>query len=82
MKRHIAWSLLIALLMIPSLVGVATAPQPRSGGTLRVAWEQDVTGFDPHWSAGLQNIYMVGNLFNGLVTVDEHQNYIPELAQS
>ncbi|MGH8060072.1 MAG: ABC transporter substrate-binding protein, partial [Candidatus Entotheonellia bacterium] len=45
-------------------------------------WEQDVTGFDPHWSAGLQNIYMAGNLFNNLVTVDEQLNYVPELAQS
>jgi peptide/nickel transport system substrate-binding protein len=60
----------------------ASAQQPKYGGTLRVAWEQDITGFDPHWSAGLQNIYMAGNLFNGLVTIDEHLNYVPELAQS
>ena len=82
MKRHIAWAVLFGLLVVWGLVGVATAQQPRSGGTLRVAWEQDVTGFDPHWSAGLQNIYMAGNLFNGLVTVDEQLNYVPELAQS
>src|SRR5919108_2079381 len=82
MKRHQPWSLLIALLTVAGLVGVAAAQQPKYGGTLRVAWEQDVTGFDPHWSAGLQNIYLAGNLFNGLVTVDEHLNYVPELAES
>jgi len=41
-----------------------------------------MTGFDPHWSPGIQVWYMVGNLFNSLVTIDEHLNYIPELAES
>ena len=82
MKQHITWSMLIALCIVLGLVGLAAAEQPRDGGTLRVAWEQDVTGFDPHWSAGLQNIYIAGNLFNGLVTVDEHLNYVPDLAES
>jgi ABC-type transport system substrate-binding protein len=74
--------MLIALLVVAGLVTVAAAQQPRYGGTLRAAWEQDVTGFDPHWSAGLQNIYMAGNLFNNLVTIDDHFNYVPELAES
>jgi ABC-type transport system substrate-binding protein len=82
MKRHITWSMLIALLSVPGLVGVAFAQQPRYGGTLRVAWESELTGFDPHWSPGLQVQYLVGNLFNSLVTIDEHLNYIPELAKS
>ena len=82
MKRPIMWSMLIALCIILGLVGLAAAQQPRYGGTLHVAWEQDVTGFDPHWSAGLQNIYLAGNLFNGLVTVDERLDYVPDLAES
>jgi ABC-type transport system substrate-binding protein len=82
MKRHAGWSMLTTLLIVLGLIAFANAQQPRSGGTLRVAWEQDVTGFDPHWSAGLQNIYIAGNLFNGLVTVDEHLNYVPDLAES
>jgi hypothetical protein len=54
MKRHIMWSTLIALLIVLGLAGLAAAHQLRCGGTLRVAWEQDVTGFDPHSSPGLQ----------------------------
>jgi ABC-type transport system substrate-binding protein len=77
-----AWSMLSALLIVAGLLGLAVAQQPRYGGTLRIAWEQDVTGFDPHWSAGLQNVYLAGNLFNGLVTIDEQLNYVPELAES
>ena len=47
-----------------------------------MAWEQDVTGFDPHWTSGLQVTYIAGNLFNNLVTIDQDLNYIPELAES
>jgi hypothetical protein len=54
MQRYITWSLLIALLIVLGLVGVAAAQQPKYGGTLRVAQESDMTGFDPHWSHGLQ----------------------------
>ena len=41
MKRHMTWSMLIVLLIVLGLVGVAAAQQPRSGGTLRVAWVVD-----------------------------------------
>ena len=78
MKRHMTWSMLSALLIVVGLVGLAFAQQPRSGGTLRVAQESDMTGFDPHWSPGLQVWYMVGNLFNSLVTIDEHLNAMHE----
>jgi peptide/nickel transport system substrate-binding protein len=56
--------------------------QPMSGGTLQVAWEADVTGLDPHVSAGLQAYRVVGNLFNSLLTIDAELNYVPELAKA
>jgi ABC-type transport system substrate-binding protein len=82
MKRASTWGMLFFLPIILMLSRPADGQEARSGGTLRVAWEQDVTGFDPHWSSGLQVQYMVGNLFNSLVTVDEQLNYVPELAES
>ena len=82
MKRSIAWALLLALPVVLAIVAAADAQQAKSGGTLRVAWEQDVTGFDPHWTSGLQVTYIAGNLFNNLVTIDQDLNYIPELAES
>jgi len=33
-------------------------------------------------SPGLQVHDIVGNLFNSLVTIDEHRQYIPELVES
>jgi hypothetical protein len=49
-KRYSGCSMPIALLVVVGLLGVAVAQQPKSGGALRVAWGQDVTGFDPNWS--------------------------------
>ncbi|MBI3325090.1 MAG: ABC transporter substrate-binding protein, partial [Nitrospinae bacterium] len=69
--RTFSVGFMIAILASLLLLPAAWAQQPKHGGTLRVAWEQDVTGFDPHWSIGLQVIYLVGNLFNTLVTVDD-----------
>jgi peptide/nickel transport system substrate-binding protein len=47
-----------------------------------VAWEADVTGFDPGFSRGIQAYYLKGNIFNPLVTVDADLNFVPELAES
>ena len=60
----------------------AWAQQPKYSGTLRMAWEADVTGFDPHTSGGIQSQYMVGSLFNSLVTIDTDLNFVPEMAES
>jgi peptide/nickel transport system substrate-binding protein len=81
-RRAFSTGFMIAIIACLLLLTAAWAQQPRSGGTLRVAWESEMTGFDPHWSPGIQVWYMVGNLFNSLVTIDEHLNYIPELAES
>jgi ABC-type transport system substrate-binding protein len=64
------------------LLPTAWAQQPKPGGTLLVAWEADVTGLDPHLSPGIQAYFVVGNLFNSLLTIDAELNYVPELAES
>jgi peptide/nickel transport system substrate-binding protein len=61
---------------------IAWGQQLKPGGTLRVAWEADVTGLDPGFSRGIQAYYIKGNIFNPLVTVDEQLNFVPELAES
>src|SRR3989454_10431798 len=82
MKRNIGWSMLIGLLVALVFGGLALAQQPKPGGTLRVAWEADVTGLDPHLSPGIQAYFVLGNLFNSLLTIDAELNYVPELAES
>jgi hypothetical protein len=64
MKRRIGWSGLINLLVVPGIVGVTAAQQPKPGGTLRVACETVVTGLDHRLSLGIQAYDVKGNLFN------------------
>ena len=73
-------SVLVGCLLLAQPAG--WAQQPKSGGILRVAWEADVTGFDPHTSPGVQSQYIVGNLFNSLVSIDTDLNFVPDLAES
>jgi ABC-type oligopeptide transport system substrate-binding subunit len=71
---------LVGLLLLAPLT--ARAQQPKPGGTLRVAWEADVAGMDPRLSPGAQAGYIMGNLFNSLVSIDAELNYVPDLAES
>ena len=82
MKRHSGWSLLLGLLVVIGVVGLVAAQQPRPGGTLRVAWEADISGLDPHLSFGMQARLVVGNLFNSLATIDAELHIVPDLAAS
>lgn len=65
-----------------AVVGLVFAEEPQRGGTLRVAYEADITGMDPHTSLGIQAMYVEQNLFNTLVTIDENAEYVPDLAES
>ena len=71
---------MLGCLLVASPMGWAQQPTP--GGTLRVAWEADITGLDPYVSSGVQSQIMVGSLFNSLVTIDTNLNYVPDLAES
>jgi peptide/nickel transport system substrate-binding protein len=65
-----------------TLIGVVSAVEPQRGGTLRIAYEADITGMDPHTSLGIQAMYVEQNLYNTLVTIDENAEYVPDLAES
>ena len=83
MKEHtFGTGLTIAIVACLLLLPVGWAQQPKPGGTLRVAWEADISGLDPHLSFGMQARLVVGNLFNSLVTIDPGLNVVPDLAES
>jgi ABC-type transport system substrate-binding protein len=80
-QRRLWWVALTALVAVWSGPSGGSAEQPKSGGTLRVAFEADITGLDPA-VPGLQNYYVNQNLFNTLVTLDENLGFVPDLAES
>jgi peptide/nickel transport system substrate-binding protein len=75
------WLILAVLGVVWGGLGGVWAEQPKHGGILRVAFEADVTGFDPA-IPGLQNYYVNQNLFNTLVTLDEKLELVPDLAET
>jgi ABC-type transport system substrate-binding protein len=81
MPRRLVQFIALSLLCL-TVVGVALAGEPRRGGTLRIAYEADITGMDPHTSLGIQAMYVEQNLYNTLVTIDENNEFVPDLAES
>ncbi|MDP8999810.1 MAG: ABC transporter substrate-binding protein [Myxococcota bacterium] len=63
---------------IPSAHG-AEAP-PQRGGTLRLAWFQDVRNLDPAGPSDGYTLQVQRLLFAGLVDFDDHGTLVPDLA--
>src|SRR5262245_62571549 len=85
MTRYIASSILVSLVILSVFnilfIGVAAAQQPKPGGTLRIAFESDVPGLDPHTSLGVQVQVLIPSLFNTMVTIDENLEVVADLAR-
>jgi peptide/nickel transport system substrate-binding protein len=82
MTCQIGRSILISFVAVLICTGIALSQQAKSGGTLKIAFESDVPGMDPHTSLGVQVQVLIPNLFNTLVTIDENFDVIPDLASS
>ncbi len=63
-------------------LAVSQAEQAKTGGILRIAYSQDMTGMDPHKSLGIPAVYVMQNIFQNLVSLDEKLEFAPELAES
>jgi ABC-type transport system substrate-binding protein len=73
---------MIAILAFLLVLPGGWSQQPKPGGALRVAWEADISGLDPHLPFGIQARHVVGNLFNSPVTIDPELNFVLDLAES
>jgi peptide/nickel transport system substrate-binding protein len=82
MTSQIGRSILVSCFAVLLFTGTTLAQQPKAGGTLKIAFESDVPGMDPHTSLGVQIQVLIPNLFNTLVTIDDNLNVIPDLAKS
>jgi peptide/nickel transport system substrate-binding protein len=82
MTQQVGRAILCSLVICLLFTGVTAAQQPKHGGTLKIAFESDVPGMDPHTSLGVQVQVLIPNLFNTLVTIDENLAVAPDLAAS
>src|ERR1700694_2253901 len=79
-------NLLLAVAVLVALAGLGAAPTlaqtPKHGGTLIVAQNADISGFDPHTLPDFPTVRMIGLIYETLVTVDADLKIQPALAET
>src|SRR5437879_209511 len=61
---------------------VAEAQTPKRGGTLRVAYGNEISNFDYHVAPGYELVWAVQNIGCGLVSITPDGKFVPDAAES
>jgi peptide/nickel transport system substrate-binding protein len=67
-----------------SAVGAAPfrqTPQPKTGGTLRLALAHEPDSLDPHYLLTTEAFRIVEQLYSSLVSLDKNMNIVPDVAE-
>jgi len=76
-------SLTIVLTSVAILVsGSALAAEPKRGGTLRVAYGNEILGLDFHTVPGYEMIWVATNVGCGLLDITPDGKFVPDAAES
>ncbi len=78
MKRLLIAALLLSLLVTG---GLASAQDPKQGGTLRAAWQAPWESLDPHFASTEASFQVLNNVLETLTFFDDDMNLIPWLAE-
>src|SRR5882672_11036757 len=73
---------MVAALAITLVVGVATADAQKRGGTLRVAYGNEIAGLDFHVTAGYEMVWVATNVGCGLISIAPDGKFVPDAAES
>jgi peptide/nickel transport system substrate-binding protein len=71
---------LVALIVLPAIVAEAQAP--KRGGTLRVAYGNEISNFDYHVAPGYELVWAVQNIGCGLISITPDGKFVPDAAES
>jgi ABC-type transport system substrate-binding protein len=80
-KHRLTTLVIVFALVLFGTIG-SWAGEASRGGTLRIGYFQDMTGLDPHTQLGIPAVYVMQNIFQSLVTLNENLEIVPELAES
>jgi peptide/nickel transport system substrate-binding protein len=72
----------VALVVAIGLVGVAPADAQKRGGTLRVAYGNEIAGLDFHTVPGYEMVWVATNIGCGLIGITPDGKFLPEAAES
>jgi peptide/nickel transport system substrate-binding protein len=85
-SRQSVRAILIGLVSFVSLLAAAApaadAQTPKRGGTLRVAYGNDILGMDFHSQPGYEMLWVVANIGCGLVRLTPDGQFAPDAAES
>jgi peptide/nickel transport system substrate-binding protein len=76
--------ILIGLVLVSMLLGgtAAAQDQPKTGGTLRAAWQAKWESLDPHFASTEASFQILNNVLETLTFFDNDMNLIPWLAET
>jgi peptide/nickel transport system substrate-binding protein len=82
-SRRSAPGVFVGLLVAASLlVGVTAADAQKRGGTLRVAYGNDILGLDFHTLPGYEMLWVASNIGCGLIGLTPDGKFVPDAAES
>src|SRR5262245_41768473 len=82
-SRHRQAGLLVALAaLIAAVAEPAHAESPRRGGTLRVAYGNEIAHLDFHTAPGYEMMWVAMNIGCGLVNITPDGKFVPDAAES
>src|SRR6266702_2192543 len=70
------------VLLGPAVVTAAEAQAPKRGGTLRVAYGNEILGMDFYTTPGYEMVWVATNVGCGLIGITPDGKFIPEAAES
>ena len=79
MKRLV---IILVLFSLFATSGLASAQEPKAGGTLRAAWQAPWESLDPHFASTEASFQILNNVLETLTFFDDDMNLIPWLAES
>ncbi len=82
MKQRLIAVLFIVLLASMTSLGLAQDATPKTGGTLRAAWQSGWESLDPHVASSEATFQILNNVLETLTFFDNDMNSIPWLADS
>src|SRR5436190_17481405 len=81
-SRRLVFGTAAALVMTILLSDVTTAGAQKRGGTLRVAYGNEIAGLDFHTTPGYEMVWVATNIGCGLMGITPDGKFLPEAAES
>src|SRR5256712_8562146 len=82
MRTRLVARLIALTAFIALLPTIAEAQGPKRGGTLRVAYGNEILGMDFYTTPGYEMVWVATNVGCGLVSITPDGKFIPEAAES